>query len=385
MKRNPYFVLRNLSGVPYLLPYGQSIASHHRGTMLNETGVFLWEQLETPHTAEELISLCADYYGATEEEVSELTKDLMPFLDSLVALGAILSDKDPWDIHASCAQTLQIAGFTLCLEGPAEIFSEKFTPFALKEPVSQCDMTISAFAGICPYQNPGNAILRNSMMSILDCGDYYEIQLHANQQLKECILKKDASHACFYYRLPQNDLLKEELFHGIREVFLYLAGLHGMVAIHSTSILYRGRAWLFSGHSGMGKSTHANLWKESFGTPVLNGDLNLLALQDGQPVIHGIPWCGTSEISDTETHPLGGITLLNRAPTNFVTELTKDQQILLVDQRLISHSWTKELFDRNLDTITKIASEILICKLSCTKDPEAAKVMKDHIDLTMSS
>ena len=379
MKRNPYFTLKELSRQPYLLPFGQSIASHDRGLRMNETGVFLWEQLETPKTSEELIALCAEHYGAEEEDMPQLTKDLTAFLDELVKSGAVLPEKDIWDFHAPASQTLKIAGITLCLEGPAHIYSEKFLPFAF-ETDGAPDMTISAFAGICPYQNPGELILRNNMMSVLDCGDYFEVQLHANEQVKECILKKDGAHACIYYRLPEGDVLKEELFHCVREAFLYLAGLRGMVAIHSTSILYEGKAWLFSGHSGMGKSTHARLWAESFGTPLLNGDLNLLGMENGEPVIHGIPWCGTSEISDTATHPLGGITLLASAPSNFTTELSRDQRILLVDQRLISHSWTLELFEKNLDTVTKIASSILICKLHCTKDPEAAHVMKERID-----
>ena len=82
MKRNPYFTLKELSRQPYLLPFGQSIASHDRGLRLNETGVFLWEQLETPKTSEELIVLCAEHYGAEEEDMPQLTQDLTAFLDS---------------------------------------------------------------------------------------------------------------------------------------------------------------------------------------------------------------------------------------------------------------------------------------------------------------
>lgn len=379
MKRNPNYLLRDLADVPYLLPYGHGIASHERGVRLNETGVFLWDCLKEEHTADELIALCAERYEASEEEIAELTADLTPFLDALVQSGAILSDQDPFCFHAPFYKNLRIAGITIRLAGPSQVFSERFDAFCGSSDVP-ADLTISVCAGICPYQKPGAAILRNDMMSVLDCGNYFEIHFHANEQLKECILKKDGSHAILYHRLPYADLLKEEFFHGIREVFLYAAGIRGMVALHSTSILYKGKAWLFSGHSGMGKSTHARLWEEQFGVPILNGDLNLLGMEDGEPVIHGIPWCGTSEISDTATHPLGGITLLGRAPTNYVTELPADQQILLVDQRLISHSWTPELFDKNLETVKKIAPAILICKLNCTKDPEAADVMRDRID-----
>jgi len=379
VKRNPYYLLRDLAGVPYLLPFGQSIASHDRGVLLNETGVFIWEQLEEERTTEELIALCAAHYGASEEELEELSSDLRSFLDSLVRSGALLPDQDYFCIHAPFYKNLRIAGITLRLAGLPDVFSERFDAFVTNDDAAP-DVTISVCAGVCPYQNPGEAILRNGMMSVFDCGEYFEIQLHANIQLKECILKKDGTHAILYHRLPYNGGLKEEFFHGIREVFLYVAAMHGMVALHSTSILYRDKAWLFSGHSGMGKSTHARLWAENFGTPLINGDLNLLAMEDGKPVIHGIPWCGTSEISNSKTYPLGGITLLGRATTNFTSELSLDQQILLVDQRLISHSWTPALFDQNLEVIKKIAPEILICKLCCTKDPEAAIVMRKRID-----
>ena len=37
----------------------------------------------------------------------------------------------------------------------------------------------------------------------------------------------------------------------------------GMFALHSASLLYLEKAWLFSGPSGMGKSTHTALWKKT--------------------------------------------------------------------------------------------------------------------------
>lgn len=378
MKRNPYFLLRELDGQPFLFPFGQGIAEHKRGVRLNESGVFLWNVLERDRSDEELLSLFAAHYEADEEDLPELSEDLKLYLDQLVQSGAVISDRDPWAVSAGFDQMLEIAGLHLRLEGPSEVFTDRFLPFRC----SPCtpDMTVTAFAGICPYKNPGNLILRNNMLHVLDCGDYYELKFLANTQVNSLVLKKDGSKAIFYYAFPHNDLLREELFHGIREAFLYLAGFHGLAAIHSTSILYREKAWLFSGHSGMGKSTHARLWEEAFHTPILNGDLNLLGWKDEKPVIFGIPWCGTSEIYDTGCYPLGGITLLKRDKTNYTVELSACDQILLVDQRLISHSWTEAQFDANLNLIKKLAPELLICNLYCTKDPEAAHVMRARID-----
>ena len=403
MKRNPFFLLREINGQAFLLPFGQGIASHLRGVKINESGVFLWNALEKDLTKNELLSLFAEHYEASEEDLSELSADLDICLDMLIKNGSILPDSDPWAVSASLYKELEIAGLRIRLEGPADVFDERLLPFAVQSCPAELQsrdissskntpdlgqakssvsgsMTVTAFAGICPYENPGHMLLRNSMLSILDCGPYYELQFHVNQQVKTLILKKDGSKAIFYYALPHEDRLREELFHGIREAFLYLATLHGMAAIHSASILYRGKAFLFSGHSGMGKSTHAALWHGTKGVPILNGDLNLIGLQDGKPVIFGIPWCGTSEISDQGTHPLGGIILLRRDVKNHTQELAPCDQVLLVDQRLISHSWTEDLFNANLSLIQKIAPEILICSLYCTKDLEAVAVMQERID-----
>ena len=53
--------------------------------------------------------------------------------------------------------------------------------------------------------------------------------------------------------------------------------VQGCYILHCTFLDYRGQAILFSGPSGIGKSTHANLWCRHIpGTQVLNGDRALL-------------------------------------------------------------------------------------------------------------
>ena len=130
----------------------------------------------------------------------------------------------------------------------------------------------------------------------------------------------------------------------------------------------------------MGKSTHTNLWKELLDTPIINGDLNLLSITDGQPVVHGIPWCGTSGIYDTKTYPLGGIILLNQAKENVIEELSADQKLLLLSQRLISPTWTQKQLETNLNLIEKLIASIAVCKLHCTKEKEVLEVIKPWVD-----
>ena len=189
---------------------------------------------------------------------------------------------------------------------------------------------------------------------------------------------------------------KEELFHAIRHFFLFFAQRQGFFAIHSASILYRDQVWLFSGHSGMGKSTHTNLWKEQFGTKIINGDLNLIGWSNGEqtnigqsvdkpgskghPIVYGMPWCGTSGIASTKSYPLGGIVLLGRSDNDHFESLTNDQKIVRVMQRMISPVWTEDMLETNLKCSAKLAKEVPIYYLLCTKEPSAAYVMKARID-----
>jgi hypothetical protein len=98
-------------------------------------------------------------------------------------------------------------------------------------------------------------------------------------------------------------------------------------------------------------------------------------------VVHGLPWCGTSGISTTETYPLGGIVLLGRADTDVVETLSDDEKALLVMQRLISPSWTDEQLAKNLAFTSALAARIPVCRLKCTKSTAAVETMRQWIDL----
>ncbi|MFQ9395867.1 MAG: hypothetical protein ACLR2E_19865 [Lachnospiraceae bacterium] len=151
--------------------------------------------------------------------------------------------------------------------------------------------------------------------------------------------------------------------------------------LHSASLLYQGKAWLFSGHSGMGKSTHTNLWHELFQTPLLNGDLNLLGQKDGRFLVYGLPWCGTSEIFTTETQKLGGIVLLGRDPEkDFIQELSAVEKTVRVMQRLISPAGARSSSPKIWPFSEALAESLPVLSFLCTKNPSAARRMKEEID-----
>lgn len=379
MKRNEDFILRKLAGVPYLLPYGQNVADHRRGCKINETGVYLWQLLEQDTTREALLCALKDHYEALPEELSGLEKDLDSFLNILRSFG-MLTETAPIPFSETAPIKFVKAGnLMLKLIGPPEAIPEQFDGFVCNE-TGKVHQTVSICLGKPRNHVNGNVILRSDDLILMDAGSLYVFLFPSKENILEAQLSKDGSAVDFYCLPPFTDQFREDLFHAIRFPFLYLAQKYDRVVLHSASFLYRDRTWLFSGSSGTGKSTHTNLWHELFQVPLINGDLNLIAWENGEPVIHGLPWCGTSGICDPGTYPLGGIVLLRQAPTDQVEELSSDARRLLVLQRLISPSWTPEQHDYNQQLIDRLADRIYIARLRCTKEFSAAETMKKAID-----
>lgn len=378
MNRTDSFLIKKINGISYLLPVGQRIAEQRRGMKLNKTGEQIWNLIPSAKDRNELLALLADYYEISPEDKDMLKKDMDSFLDQLAAWGML---EEPIQAPSGSGIDMLIGGLTLHLSAPEELIPSQFLPFYVGGAQSP-DMTIEILPSSGLSTSPAGGLLRIQAEDLLVCEQEqeYRILFPQSPQLQECMLRKDGTLARFYVVPPYREPLLSDLFHAIRLVFLYMAANHGWLAIHSASLYYRERAWLFAGPSGTGKSTHTNLWNQYFHTPVLNGDLNLISCEKGIPMIHGIPWCGTSGISDTASHPLGGIILLKQSPTNLCQEPAVDEQTLLVLQRSISPAWTEDMLERNLRIAAAVTNSCYITRLFCNREREAAEYMKARID-----
>ena len=376
IKRQKGYILKKINDTAYLLPYGQNIADQKRGLIFNETGEVIWNFLDEGKTMDEIIEEVAEYYEIPDAERKELAKDIEEFVSQLLGMGILTEElKKGNEPFYHC---MKIGGICIKLYGPAEIFPEQFTPFFCEE--EEADQIIEVKATVPVNKPNGNVLIRNKEMSICEWDEGYLVLFHQMKNVLEGYMTKDGSYVRIHALMPQNKEEKDNLFHAIRLFYLYLAQKRGFYAIHSASILYRNRAWLFSGHSGMGKSTHTALWHELFHTPYLNGDLNLIGAEDGELKVYGMPWCGTSGIYTTNTQKLGGIVLLGRDNSDHLETLGEAEKIVRVMQRMISPAWTGEQMERNLDFAGKIVENSPVYYLKCTKNPSAVQPIKEQID-----
>jgi len=388
IKQNPNYILREIHNIPYLLPIGQMVAEHRKGVQLNETGAYLWSLLSTERSMEELFDQCARRFEVPDSEVPEMRSHICQFTEALIQKGFLLTASSFIATGAPLYKCINIAGLSIALHGPEAAFSDKFDMFSVQTnlPVQPAELpgkSVEVYPH-SPYKTEnGRMLLRSDELCVMEYENKFILFFPTMKQVKEVHIDKNASSAKIYCTADYDDDFRENLFHVLRHIFLYMAQQHGMFALHSASILYKDKAWLFAAPTGIGKSTHANLWKEYIHTPILNGDLNLLAFKDGVPVIHGTPWCGTSGICTRETYPVGGIILLRQSDINTVVPLSEDQTVLQVCNRLISPLWTAGQLDCNLTFTEAFTDKIMVRKLLCTRDKEALDVIKNEIDANL--
>lgn len=153
----------------------------------------------------------------------------------------------------------------------------------------------------------------------------------------------------------------------------HLLRFQGML-LHASAVAMDGMAYLFSGPSGMGKSTHTRLWQQQFGAAaqVFNDDKPALRLLDGHWYAYGTPWCGKDGINQNRKVPLGGICFLKRSDENRMRRLSAAEAVPLLFGQTIYRLQKPENALRLMDTVDALVRRIPIFELECLPDPEAA-------------
>ena len=146
--------------------------------------------------------------------------------------------------------------------------------------------------------------------------------------------------------------------------------------LHSSAVVRDGRAYLFSAHSGVGKSTHTRLWQSTFGgdTRVINDDKPALRCIDGVWYAYGTPWCGKDGINLNERVPLAGICFLKRAPHNRIRPMPPAEAMQKILAQTIYQMDQAQHLDLLLQHLGKLLAQIPVYELENLPEPAAAQL-----------
>ena len=364
-----------LAGETYIMPFGQNAADRTHSLKLNETSEFLWDALVKGADETQLVTLAAKEFEASEEDLPVLRDDIRRFISGLAANNIIILSDSAEPYSSLQPSYYQIGPLTFAYYGPEELYHRYFEKFAC-DPVDHADQKIYLRIGMPRCKENGTILIRTNELQICDAGSIYRFLFREDWGIYEMTIQKDGGLTIAYCRPDafEEDHI-EQIFHALRFGFLLLAQKHHLYALHSASILYRGKAWLFSGPSGTGKSTHTRLWRELLGSRavMVNDDKPMLRLTDTGVLVCGTPYNGKHRLGENLSVPLKAVCILSRGAENTICPITAREGYPVLLQQVYRPANARAL-EQTLGLVDRLLGQVKLYRLSCTPELQAAQV-----------
>lgn len=155
----------------------------------------------------------------------------------------------------------------------------------------------------------------------------------------------------------------------------YITGTGGFL-LHASWIRYRDRAILFTGPSGIGKSTQATLWEKHRGAELINGDRAAIFPTAEGAQVRGIPYCGSSGVNKNQTMPLTAVVTLSKAPENSITRLTGAKAFRQLWEGCSVNLWDPEAIGLATQAVVDTVSAVPVYHLACTPDERSVVTLE---------
>ncbi len=193
-------------------------------------------------------------------------------------------------------------------------------------------------------------------------GDVYFMEFDSD--FKEYRTNMSADHIC-----------KDVLNNMLMLSFTFATIDKKSLMIHSSVAVLNGKAYLFLGKSGTGKSTHCRLWLKNFkNADILNDDNPVLKFENGETVVYGSPWSGKGAVYKNERYIVGGIARLAQAPYNKIERRTGSKAFALLYSSCSKLPWSEACMNALCTTLSDIVGNTPIFYLECLPDDAAAQL-----------
>ena len=275
----------------------------------------------------------------------------------------------------------QIAGHTIIIETPDDAATSallpNFKPFGVSKPDNEVLFRFSGGTPLAlPNQQPDDDFDWN--------GIHYTVYTHNNGRMITMSLN-GKQH--FLYAAPDWKYLYSDLTmtHPNEAQFLnnFLIVGFGMASaplrtlkIHASVTELNGKALLFLGKSGTGKSTHSRLWREFVpDCSLLNDDEPVIRMDEDDVVrVFGTPWSGKTPCYKNQS---AEVTAFVHLYQNAENKLTKLKSLDAFTSVYLSTSVMRSDSDNKnylFETVADILQKVPVYRLDCRPDREAVSL-----------
>lgn len=170
--------------------------------------------------------------------------------------------------------------------------------------------------------------------------------------------------------------LRNCFFHiGLESILLQ----HDRLCLHASFVQTDLGGILFSGASGIGKSTQAELWCRYRNARQINGDRPILSKEGDGWLAWGSPYAGSSKCYVNECYPIRVICLLEQAAECTLYRLTPAQAFRGIWAGLTVHSFESEFVEKASNLAIDLVSRVPIYRFACTPNEAAVAFLEQEL------
>lgn len=265
-----------------------------------------------------------------------------------------------------------------------------YEPFAVADgegvlDVRVCAGSIPAHMGVCVHESkPGESGILSSRVWQMPQGDLVMEFRHKNESHVRLSLRMSAAldHAVVVLADSEDANDRHLLSHALMVAFMLATCGNGTLLVHASAVIADGKAYLFQGKSGTGKSTHAALWTDYIeGAELLNDDNPVIRFDaEGRAIAYGSPWSGKTHCYRNVSAPVGAMVRIVRASDNWLKKLSLLQAYASLSTTAFSLSFMPEkLRAMRHHSIERLAATVPCCEMHCRPDPAAALTCKEGL------
>lgn len=153
----------------------------------------------------------------------------------------------------------------------------------------------------------------------------------------------------------------------------------GRMFLHGACVKTSFGGLLFSGRSGIGKSTQAELWCCHRGAKQINGDRPILAKGENGWHAWGAPYAGSSNCYLNESCPVSAIVMLRQEKECTLRRLSEPEAFRALWSGATVQSWDRTFAERASDLILELIKTVPVYEFGCTPDEGAVEFLEQAL------
>lgn len=163
-----------------------------------------------------------------------------------------------------------------------------------------------------------------------------------------------------------------------RAIILSRLAFIGGGVVHSSCVAADGRAFLFVGSSGAGKTTLGRLWRDA-GATLLNDERNIIRTTPQGPLAGASPWHGEDNQVSALTAPLAGVFYLKQAATNAARRISCAESVARLFTNTLVPVFLQDGPRLILDAWADVLEAVPSYELSFTPDRRAIEACRSAV------